>query len=129
MYGAYLWQAFLVVLAETEVSESLVQDSLHLLLVIDTTAGVVEETFVECDACILVPPYRVEHDVDGKRLAANLYHTVMVFHGGRRMFLGSGLFVGWMPDGIMRVGVCQLYLAFIVCDGARAYSSCLISAC
>ena len=32
--------------------------------------------------------------------------------------MGSGLFVGWMPDGIMRAGVCQLYLAFIVCDGA-----------
>lgn len=24
---------------------------------------------------------------------------------------------GWMPDGMMRAGVCQLYLAFIVCDG------------
>ena len=49
-------------------------------------------------------------------------------------FMGGGC--SWAPaflsDGCLMAkcgGGGQLYLAFIVCDGARAYSSCLISAC
>ena len=82
MYGTDLRQVSCMVFAQPERAEAFIQHLLHPTFVFDTPAGVVEEGFVERDACIPVPPDGVEDDVNGQRLAAYLYHVVLLRVGG-----------------------------------------------
>ena len=82
MYGTDLRQVSCMVFAQSERAEAFIQHLLHPTFVFDTPAGVVEEGFVERDAGVPVPPDGVEDDVNGQRLAAYLYHVVLLRVGG-----------------------------------------------
>jgi len=56
MDGTYLRQSLLVVLTKAEITEVLIKHLFHLLLIFHTPQRVVEETFVEGDTCMLMPP-------------------------------------------------------------------------
>ncbi len=74
MHGTYLRKVLQMVLTKSKVAKAVIENLLHLSLVLHATTRIIEEAFVKGYSRILMPPRRVEYYINGQLFAANVYH-------------------------------------------------------